>query len=86
MLLKSSWLCTLLEGYSLDRKQYACLHSVAAGALLYIEQENLIAGKTEYSRLDLISILALSLAFDAITLERSGFKENPTNFLTSVAR
>ena len=38
------------------------------------------------SRLDLISILALSLAFHAITLERSGFKENPTNILTSVPR
>ena len=38
------------------------------------------------SRLDLISILALSLAFHAITLERSGFKENPTNFWTSIAR
>ena len=52
--------------------------AVTADATLYIEQENLIAGK-----LDLISILALSLAFHAITLERSGFKENPTNFLTS---
>ena len=55
--------------------------AVTAGALLCIEQEYLIAGKP-----DLISILALSLAFHAITLERSGFKENPTNFLTSVAR
>ena len=47
-------------------------HAVTAGASLYFEQH--------------ISILALSLAFHAITLERSGFKENPTNFLTSVAR
>ena len=54
-------------------------HAVTAGASLYIKQENVIAGK-------LISILALSLAFHAITLERSGFKENPTIFLTSVAR
>ena len=45
-------------------------HAITAGASLYIEQEYL----------DLISILALSLAFHAITLERSGFKENPTNF------
>ena len=60
-------------------------HAVTAGASLYIEQEYLIAGKPE-SRLDLISILALSLAFHAITLKRSGFKENPTNFLTSVPR
>ena len=50
-------------------------HAVTAGALLYIEQENLIAGKP-----DLISILALSLAFHTITLERSGFKENPKIF------
>ena len=54
-------------------------HAVTAGASLYIEQKYLIAGK-----LDLISILALSFVFHAITLERSGFKENPTNFLTSV--
>ena len=47
-------------------------HAVTAGALLYIE---LIAGK-----LDLISILALSLAFHAITLERRGFKENHKYF------
>ena len=57
-------------------------HAVTADASLYIEQEYLIAGK----QLDLISILTLSLAFHAITLERSGFKENPTNILTSVAR
>ena len=59
-------------------------HAVTAGASLYIKQEYLITGSQ--SRLDLISILALSLAFHAITLEWSGFKENPTNFLTSVAR
>ena len=53
-------------------------HAVTAGASLYIEQEYLIAGK-----LDLISIL---LAFHAITLERSGFKENPTICFTSVGR
>ena len=56
-------------------------HAVTAVASLYIEQENLIAGKPE-----LISILALLLAFHAITLERSSFKENPTNILTSVPR
>ena len=55
-------------------------HAVTAGASLYIEQEYPIAGK-----LDLISILALSLSFHAITLEQSSSKENPTNFLTSVA-
>ena len=52
-------------------------HAVTAGASLYIEQECLIAGKLD---------LTLSLAFHAITLERSGFKENPTNSLTSIAR
>ena len=55
-------------------------HAVTTGATLYIEQEYLIVGE-----LDLISILAFSLVFHTITLERSGFKENPTNFLTSVA-
>ena len=59
-------------------------HAVTAGASLYIEQEYPIAGKPE-SRVDLISILALSLSFHAITLELSGFKGNPTNFFTSVA-
>ena len=69
--------------YSFGRSSaHACtLHAVTAGASLYIEEEYLITGK-----LDLISILALSLAFHAITLEQSGFKENPTKFLTSVAR
>ena len=56
-------------------------HAVTAGTSLYSGQEYLIAGKP-----DLISILALYLAFHAITLERSGFKQNPTNFFTSVAR
>ena len=44
-----------------------------------------VAGLSARGRLDLISILALLLVFHAITLERSGFKENPTNFSTSVA-
>ena len=47
-------------------------HAVTTGSSLYIE---LITGK-----LDLISILALSLAFHAITLERSGLKETPQIF------
>ena len=56
-------------------------HAVTAGASLgfpslYIE---LITGK-QPSRLDLISILALSLVFHAITLERSRFRKIPTVF------
>ena len=51
-------------------------HAVTAGAEARISQNTLY----------LISILALSLAFHAITLERSVLKENPTNFLTSVSR
>ena len=54
-------------------------HAVTADASLYIEQENLFAGKPEHA-LYLISILALSLAFHAITLERSIFKETPQTF------
>ena len=52
-------------------------HAVTAGASLYIEQENLIAG-------NLSNPLALSPVFHAITLEWRIFKEPPTNYLTSV--
>ena len=50
-------------------------HAVTAGASLYIEQEYLIAGKP-----DLISILALSLAFHAITLNGAVSKKTPQIF------
>ena len=63
--------------YSIDWSSTGA-HAVTAGASQYIKQENLIAG-----RLELISILAFALAFHAITLEQSSFKENT---FISVAR
>ena len=49
-------------------------HAVTSGASLHIEQEN--KSRVSQSRLDLISILALSLVFHSITLES---RKNPHN-------
>ena len=52
----------------------ALLHAVTAGAALYIKQENLIAGKPEYTLSNYHTcILALLLGFHPITPEQSAF-------------
>ena len=53
-------------------------HAVTNGASLYIKQETW--SRVSMSRLDLISILALSLVFHAITLEQSGLNKTPQIF------
>ena len=51
---------------------------VPSGASLYVKRRKLTAGKV-------ISILAFSLMFRGITLERSRLRQIPTNFLNFVA-